>query len=461
MKKTILILASLALLLGTFAILHRPLQSNTPEGKGILAQLSPGKKYVCAEIFPQAQNFIASETSPVFYYALSQTHASPSLENLLGYVLFTEDFAPEVSGYSGTIKMALGISKEKTITAAKIISHTETPMYTANIDKYIQQFENKSMTTHFRIGTNIDGMTRATISSQAVINMIQTTTEKFRSLLNKESVHSSEPTPSAPLQPSLIMIPGLLFAFGIFSLYFPAVNLRWKILLVSFFYLGVIKATMLSTTQIINMTLGTCPAFLQNPIPHVLMALTLITLLIWGNIYCGAICPFAAVEETIYKTFSKFTGAAGKISIPFAQKFRSLKYIFLFALLLLGLSWENPNLANVEVFVLLFSRNITIGSGIFIALILILSIFYNRFWCRFLCPIGALNGLVASLSLHKIRIKDNACTQCQKCVNVCPMDALVLADKKIHIEYTQCILCGKCLKICPENAIAYKKPFSG
>ncbi len=82
--------------------------------------------------------------------------------------------------------------------------------------------------------------------------------------------------------------------------------------------------------------------------------------------------------------------------------------------------------------------------------------FYFRFWCKFLCPIGAFNGLIGSFSLHKIRIDKETCNNCNKCTKACPMEALEAKDSQIHIDHTLCILCGKCLKSCPQEAIKYK-----
>lgn len=85
--------------------------------------------------------------------------------------------------------------------------------------------------------------------------------------------------------------------------------------------------------------------------------------------------------------------------------------------------------------------------------VLALSLKTKRFWCRYLCPAGALMAL-ASLrpALFKRRVSD-ACTSCGRCTKACPMDAI--ADDPHRTDFTECIVCRSCVKACPEDAIRF------
>ena len=69
----------------------------------------------------------------------------------------------------------------------------------------------------------------------------------------------------------------------------------------------------------------------------------------------------------------------------------------------------------------------------------------TRFWCRYLCPLGALLGLLNKVSLFKIGIVPDKCTRCHACLRACPMDT--------GPSSTDCTVCTDCLNECPVSAI--------
>ncbi|MFP4587864.1 MAG: 4Fe-4S binding protein [Desulfohalobiaceae bacterium] len=75
-----------------------------------------------------------------------------------------------------------------------------------------------------------------------------------------------------------------------------------------------------------------------------------------------------------------------------------------------------------------------------------------RFWCRFICPAGALLALIGQRPLIRRRVS-SACTNCQKCVQECPMQAI--SHEPTQTRYQECISCQKCVKICPERAVYF------
>jgi polyferredoxin len=84
--------------------------------------------------------------------------------------------------------------------------------------------------------------------------------------------------------------------------------------------------------------------------------------------------------------------------------------------------------------------------------LVVLSVFIKNFWCRFLCPYGALMGLVATLSPVRIRRDAQACIDCGKCTKACP--ASLPVDKLVQIRSLECTSCMECVAVCPaENAL--------
>jgi NAD-dependent dihydropyrimidine dehydrogenase PreA subunit len=422
----------------------------------------------CQTLFKDADGCISSQTRPPFHYVI-QKGDGPQDQKIIGYIVLTENFAPEIRGYSGMIKMALGVSRGQKIRKAVVLTHSETPSYTASINEYVQQFRNKPIDQAFEIGKGIDAMTGATISSQAIVRSINQTLRRFRDILNQEE---TQPLPATnnPINGVPLVLIVILFGAALLSLYFPKLNLRAKILFASFLYLGLIESTMFSVMQILNLMFRQAPPFVNDMLTYSLLGLMAGTLLIWGNIYCGYICPFAGVQDFLFTVRQKLPwrnrsassrnthrsfSDPGALKSTF-YKAHIIRYIILIGTLGTGIIIGSSQIANIEVFILFFTQNASLLGWVFVSCILIFSLFYQRFWCKFLCPAGACNGLVSLLSWRKVRIIQDSCRQCQRCVTVCPMDAFAYKDDQLIIDHAQCILCGECLKQCPHNAISYK-----
>jgi polyferredoxin len=181
---------------------------------------------------------------------------------------------------------------------------------------------------------------------------------------------------------------------------------------------------------------------------YALIFLIFLTLFFLGNIYCGSVCPFGALQEILYKI-------ARKLNIPLInptknvdKKARCLKYVILLSGLLLSVLLQNSAIISFEVFILFFTAHTSFLGWTLVAIILLISIFSYRFWCKYLCPIGAFNGVCSKLSLFKIHANEQNCSHCSICQNICPTQAI---DEQLTIDASECILCGKCVKNCPQN----------
>ena len=89
--------------------------------------------------------------------------------------------------------------------------------------------------------------------------------------------------------------------------------------------------------------------------------------------------------------------------------------------------------------------------------IIVLNRLVPRFWCRYLCPLGAFLSLISPLGLFKRRV-NNDCNECLKCQEACPMGAISEDPKGTHLP--ECIQCRTCAKVCPQDAITFPASFS-
>jgi polyferredoxin len=104
-----------------------------------------------------------------------------------------------------------------------------------------------------------------------------------------------------------------------------------------------------------------------------------------------------------------------------------------------------------------FFRFLSSTAALSLLALAVLSFFFQNFWCRYLCPYGALTGIVALLSPSRIRREPDQCIDCVKCAKICP--AKLPVDKLITVKSAECTGCLECVAVCPvEPALAMTLP---
>jgi len=169
-----------------------------------------------------------------------------------------------------------------------------------------------------------------------------------------------------------------------------------------------------------------------------------------GVIFCGWVCPFGTLQEI----FSKLGTLLGIKKVKMAnvlQKIMFFSRYILFAVAMLITADIIFTLLSFDprgnMLMLLSSQNVGIIAVVVIAVFAILSMFYERFFCNYLCVEGAKYGLVSVLRpLTIIRNKDK-CVNCNKCTKACPMNIDIAKSNQMHSP--QCINCMKCISECP------------
>lgn len=414
-------------------------------------------------IFPDAQNF-SDKTGIPLHYKAYKTDPGTGREQLLGVVVVTTDVAPEIRGYAGPIRIMVGMNTQGEISGISILSHSETPSYVVGLDEFINQFVSRNIAGGFKLGKDLDGITGATITCESIARSVEKSLKTAaRLILRLEG--PAEMQGERELPADQILIPLSLFIAAIFGVVFRNDFLRWSALLGSLLYLGFLKSVMLSVVQLVNVGFLKFPHWRDAPSWYLLMGLTLTTSFLLGMVYCGNICPFAAIQELLFNSFQRFCPPKIRIKgSPPARRIdrlsRHTKFALLFIILTASFLFNNAGLAFVEPFLTFFPRH---GSKLkwgFLALILILSLFYFRFWCKYLCPIGAFNGILSNWSIFKIRLA-GICTGCKICDRICPVGAIELNQhNQPAINYAECILCNKCVGKCPQASLRWRGPFN-
>jgi polyferredoxin len=173
--------------------------------------------------------------------------------------------------------------------------------------------------------------------------------------------------------------------------------------------------------------------------------------------FCGWICPVGTLSEAVYKSGKRIFGRNFRINKYADYALRSIKYIlmaFFLYIVMVKMSppairgfLETPYWKVADIKMLLFFTEMSALTAVALALLFGLSLLYKNFWCRYLCPYGALLGLLSFLSPLKITRDEGACIHCGACTRNCP-SLLPVEDKK-RVRSPECTGCLTCLSGCP------------
>ena len=202
-------------------------------------------------------------------------------------------------------------------------------------------------------------------------------------------------------------------------------------------YMGVYKSQLMSIVNIFSTLTGNLPIFAYSMAWYTFAAFTVITLVLWGRVYCGRICAFGALTQLIDAVVPK----RFQIEIPAAIERRAgfIKYAILFGAVGYYLVTREIGFYRyIEPF-WLFSFQATTPLWIGLGILLVASIFVRNLYCRFLCPLGAALGLVSMLSIFKIK-RWSECSTCAVCERACEWGAI--RNRKIVMQ--ECVRCDDC-----------------
>jgi len=186
----------------------------------------------------------------------------------------------------------------------------------------------------------------------------------------------------------------------------------------------------------------------------ILLAMTVILAVVFRRAFCGYLCPLGAVQEWFGK-IGALIWPRKRPEIPaiIDKPARFLKYAILIFFTIW--TWQaatlvirpyDPWVAWMHLTSAEVLAEFGIGLGILVVS-LIGSIVYERFFCKYLCPMGGFLGAISRFSLFKVRRNESTCIDCKACDKACPVNVTVSTVDVV--QDAECINCNECVNVCP------------
>ncbi|MGC8771611.1 MAG: 4Fe-4S binding protein [Brevinematia bacterium] len=201
----------------------------------------------------------------------------------------------------------------------------------------------------------------------------------------------------------------------------------------------------------------------------------LILVMIFGRLYCGFFCPSGFLQDLFTIGKRNFSFRKSNFLLPAIVVFIFIASLFFFPFiigffdpyslygkLLVGIlkpafyslnNWLHffiPSIGYLRSYTFSFWLLVYVFSFLFIFLLI-----RGRFFCNFICPVGAILKFFSKMSVLRLYIDKTKCIKCMKCERVCP--AQCIDSRQFYLDYSRCFLCMKCFE-CPKDALKYGMP---
>ena len=214
--------------------------------------------------------------------------------------------------------------------------------------------------------------------------------------------------------------------------------LRWVALAATIAVLGFGGGGFLSVSHITAAIKVGPSVFLQDLPLLLLVAFTVVTTLLWGRLFCGYLCPFGALQDFMEHVIPK--KLRRKLPHPVHESGLYLKYGVLAGILIPAIAGSDRSIFQYfEPFgtVFFFSKSALLWS--IAGAILVASAIIPRFYCRYMCPLGASLALASLLSPFRIK-RVPQCSVCTVCEHACPTGAI----QREQVDFKECVRCNIC-----------------
>ncbi len=253
----------------------------------------------------------------------------------------------------------------------------------------------------------------------------------------------------------LALLTGFI-ALALVSFFRKSVRLKYVVLAAAVGYMGFVKSRLVSVVDLFALADLNLPIFKYNLPWYLLSVFVLASTVLWGRLYCGRVCAFGALTQLMDAVVPNTL----RVELPATLERRAawVKYGLLAGVLAYFVVTDDVAIYRwVEPF-WMFGLFGTTGMWIGLGVLLVATVFVRNLYCRFLCPVGALLGLISNLTVFRIK-RWSECQTCRICEKTCEWGAI----RGPKIVASECVRCDDCERLyldrqkCPHWIILFRR----
>ncbi len=323
---------------------------------------------------------------PVPLLALSDADDRPA-----GFVFRTRPLVTGIEGYGGPIDLGVAVAPDGELLGAMILESRETPFFERPVHAWLPSLAGRRIYDEPDI-LEADAVTGATLTSEAVLRTLHAAGRVFATEALGRPATPGTPRPRT--RPEAFALAFALCAAAALR-FRPSRRLRQAWLLAVFLGFGVFWNVQVSLGTTIRLARFELPAAAFTATFLLVVAVPLLVLL-FGNLYCGWLCPYGAIQELVGDA------RRGRFALDPERRtwsrMRRARYALLLALLGWALFSGGDTPAEADPLAYAFAQERAAPLFLFAAALLLPAVGFGRFWCRNLCPAGAALALLGRLS---------------------------------------------------------------
>jgi nitroreductase/Na+-translocating ferredoxin:NAD+ oxidoreductase RnfG subunit len=312
-----------------------------------------------------------------------------SKDKLSCSVIFSSPYCDSIEGFGGTIPLAIVFDSKNKIKQLYLFENSETPSWIESLttDGFFNSWN--GLSANEALDKKVDAVSGATFSSTAVIETVNSRLSKF--CATKQNTQGKGWLNILGIISSFIVL-----IFAVFSFLVPHQTTRYRIFLLlgSVGILGFWQGNFISIALLNNWLINGLDIWAQLFLFVLLFLSILLPLVTNKSFYCQFVCPFGAAQELVGKLNKKKVVLS--TSITSILKYVSLVFLFVIAVLIVVA--VDVSIENFEPFSAFKFQFASLAVLILAIVMLFLSVFFNKPWCRYFCPTGAFLGLLRGKS---------------------------------------------------------------